>query len=64
VKVLLNVAREHFQIDEWFECEGIKFEERDDGSFDLISTSDLARMRKSDAEMAALTARIKEQSNA
>jgi hypothetical protein len=59
MKIIVNVARESFPAGEWVECEAVKFEERDDGSFDLVVTTDLARIRKSEAEMADFLARTR-----
>jgi hypothetical protein len=59
VKILVNVAWERFRPGEWVDCEAIRFEEDKDGSFSLLLTTDVERMRKSDADLAALAERMK-----
>lgn len=50
MKILLNVAREMFDTTEWHECQGVRFEERDDGSFDLMLAKDLSAAKKAEAD--------------
>lgn len=50
MKVLVNVAREHLKVGEWIECQAVKLEEASDGSFELVITTDVERMRETERQ--------------
>jgi hypothetical protein len=58
MKVLLNINLDAMPSD-WVPCQGVKLNELDDGSFDLIVTRDLDAAREADERAGALLRRIK-----
>lgn len=60
MKILLNVAKDMLTED-WWEVEGVKLKEQDDGTFQLYFTRDLATAKKAEADHAKALADLEAQ---